>query len=659
MTEFKTLDANEAVAAVAYHLSEVIAIYPITPSSAMGEWSDQWASEGKANLWGAVPRVVEMQSEGGAAGALHGALQAGAMATTFTASQGLMLMLPNMYKIAGELTPCVIHVAARSLAAQGLSIFCDHQDVMAARATGFAMLCSGSVQEAADFAVLSHAVTLEARVPFLHFFDGFRTSHEVQRILPPTNDQIRALISDDLVAAHRGRALSPDHPVIRGTAQNPDIYFQARESVNPFYLATPTIVQNAMDDWARLTGRHYRLYDYAGAADAEVVVVMMGSGAEVTHEVVDALVARGRKVGVLKVRLYRPFAAEAFLAALPTTVKTLVVLDRTKEPGSLGEPLYLDVLAALNETDAVKPRVIGGRYGLSSKEYTPAMVKAVIDEGFKTNPRRHFTVGINDDVTHLSLDFNPDFSTEDPSTVRAVFFGLGADGTVGANKNSIKIIGEDTDNFAQGYFVYDSKKSGSTTISHLRFGPRPIRSSYLIQRANFVACHQFGFLERIGTGDRVTALKNLYHRQLNKAAKFVRYFEMRDHDGRVVYYLFFASNNAMGHLKMKEAMWKVDPFGDYRFSDSTNPNQTLLFENPQVAPLALELTAKFRGAGQILVKRIETYVQDNTAYLRKHMREALSQLETVDGKLTVAAIKTDGKKRRANSFPNEALVTFL
>jgi pyruvate-ferredoxin/flavodoxin oxidoreductase len=497
MSEYKTLDANEAVATVAYSLSEVIAIYPITPSSAMGEWSDQWASEGKANLWGTTPRVVEMQSEGGAAGALHGALQAGAMATTFTASQGLLLMLPNMYKIAGELTPCVIHVAARSLAAQGLSIFCDHQDVMAARATGFAMLCSGSVQEAADFAVLSHAATLESRVPFLHFFDGFRTSHEVQRILPPTSDQLRALISDGLVADHRGRALSPDHPVIRGTAQNPDVYFQARESVNPFYLALPTNVQNAMDDWARLTGRPYHLFDYVGAPDAEVVLVVMGSGAEVAHEAVDALVATDCKVGVIKVRLYRPFAADMFRAALPPTLETLIVLDRTKEPGCLGEPLYLDVLAALNERNGIHPRVIGGRYGLSSKDFTPAMVKSVFEEGFKANPKRHFTIGINDDVTHLSLDVDSSFFTEDPATVRAIFFGLGADGTVGANKNSIKIIGEETDNFAQGYFVYDSKKSGSTTTSHLRFGPRPIRSSYLIQRASFVACHQFGFLDRI------------------------------------------------------------------------------------------------------------------------------------------------------------------
>lgn len=493
----KTLDANEAVASVAYRLSEVIAIYPITPSSAMGEWSDQWSSDSRPNLWGSVPRVVEMQSEGGAAGALHGALQAGAMATTFTASQGLMLMLPNMYKIAGELTPCVIHVAARALAAQGLSIFGDHQDVMAARPTGFALLCSGSVQEAADFAVISHAATLAARVPFLHFFDGFRTSHEVQRIEPPTDAGLRAMISDDLVADHRRRALSPDHPVIRGTAQNPDVYFQARESVNPFYLATPTIVQNAMDDWAKLTGRRYHLFDYAGAADAEVVIVVMGSASEVVHETVDALAAAGKKVGVLKVRLFRPFSAPAFLAALPRTARTLVVLDRTKEPGSAGEPLYLEVLAAMQQTTEASPRVIGGRYGLASKEFTPAMAKAVFDEGFRTHPRRQFTIGIRDDVTFLSLDYDPTFSTEDPANVRAVFFGLGADGTVGANKNSIKIIGEETGNFAQGYFVYDSKKSGSMTVSHLRFGPRPIRSSYLIQRANFVACHQFQFLERI------------------------------------------------------------------------------------------------------------------------------------------------------------------
>jgi len=497
MAEPQTVDGNEAVARVAYQLSEVIAIYPITPSSAMGEWSDQWASEARPNLWSSVPRIVEMQSEGGAAGALHGALQAGALATTFTASQGLMLMLPNMFKIAGELTPCVIHVAARSLASQALSIFCDHQDVMAARMTGFALLCSGSVQEAADMAAISHAATLEARVPFLHFFDGFRTSHEVQRIDPPTTEQLRALISAHRIAEHRARGLSPEHPVVRGTAQNPDVYFQGRERSNPFYLATPEIVQNTMDQWAQLTGRQYRLYEYVGAADAETVMVLMGSAAEVAHETVEALNRQGTKLGVLKVRLFRPFAVDAFLAALPATVKNLVVLDRTKEPGSVAEPLLLDVIASLQECETRAIRVIGGRYGLSSKEFTPAMVKAAFDEAHRAQPRRRFTLGIYDDVTHLSLPFDASFSTEDPETVRAVFFGLGADGTVGANKNSIKIIGEETGLHAQGYFVYDSKKSGSMTTSHLRFGPRPIRSSYLIEQANFVACHQFGLLQRV------------------------------------------------------------------------------------------------------------------------------------------------------------------
>jgi len=492
-----TLDGNEAVAHVAYHLNEVIAIYPITPSSNMGEWADQWASENRPNLWGTVPQVVEMQSEAGAAGTFHGALQAGALTTTFTASQGLMLMLPNMYKIAGELTSAVIHVASRALAAQGLSIFGDHSDVMAARPTGFAALASGSVQEAADFAVIAHAATLEARIPFLHFFDGFRTSHEVMRIELPTKEQMRALIDDDLVHAHRQRALSPDHPVIRGTAQNPDVYFQARETVNPFYLAGPTIVQNAMDAWARASGRPYHLFDYYGDPQAEEVIVLMGSGAKAVQETIDALRKTGRKVGVLEVRLYRPFSVKHFLDSIPHGVKTLVVLDRCKEPGSVGEPLYLDVLAAMNESDGPRPRIIGGRYGLSSKEFTPAMINAIYDEAAREKPRNHFTIGIRDDVTHTSLDYDPEFITEDPAAVRAVFYGLGSDGTVGANKNSIKIIGEDTDNFAQGYFVYDSKKSGSMTISHLRFGPTPIRSTYLIQRANFVACHQFSLLEHL------------------------------------------------------------------------------------------------------------------------------------------------------------------
>jgi pyruvate-ferredoxin/flavodoxin oxidoreductase len=498
-----TIDANEAVARVAYNLSEVIAIYPITPSSAMGEWADQWASQGERNLWGSIPSVVEMQSEGGAAGALHGALQTGALATTFTASQGLLLMIPNMYKIAGELTSAVIHVAARSLAAQGLSIFGDHSDVMAARATGWAMLASNSPQEAQDLALVSHAAALEARVPFLHFFDGFRTSHEVAKLEELELTDYQAVIEDGFVHNHRERALSPDHPFIRGTAQNPDVYFQAREAANSFYLACPTIVQSAMDKLAQTIGRKYSLFDYVGAPDAERVIVAMGSGADVTQETVEHLLAQGEKVGLLKVRLFRPFSVNHFVAALPATVKAIAVLDRTKEPGSAGEPLYLDVVAGLTETVGQEgvslkqmPRVIGGRYGLSSKEFTPGMVKAVFDQLKLASPKNHFTIGIYDDVTHTSLDYDPDFSTEHPDTVRALFYGLGADGTVGANKNSIKIIGEETDAFAQGYFVYDSKKSGSVTVSHLRFGPQPIRSSYLLRKASFVACHQFPFLER-------------------------------------------------------------------------------------------------------------------------------------------------------------------
>ena len=495
-----TLDGNEAAAHVAYQLSDVIAIYPITPSSAMGEWADQWAAQRHPNHWGTVPVVTEMQSEGGAAGALHGALEAGALATTFTASQGLLLMIPNMYKIAGELTPTVFHVAARSLATQALSIFGDHSDVMAARATGFAMLASGSVQEATDLALVAHAATLESRVPFLHFFDGFRTSHEVAKVAPLTTEDLDALVGDELVRAQRARALSPEHPVIRGTAQNSDVYFQAREAANPFYLACPTVVQNAMDRLGARTGRRYRLFDYVGAPDAERVIVIMGSGAETVEETVEHLAAQGEKVGLVKVRLYRPFSVEHFADALPPTARTIAVLDRTKEPGGVGEPLYLDVVAAVSESRAgarAVPRVIGGRYGLASKEFTPAMAKGIFDEMSKERSARHFTIGIRDDVTHLSLGYDEGFSTEDPATVRAVFYGLGADGTVGANKNSIKIIGDETDNYAQGYFVYDSKKSGSVTISHLRFGPKPIRSAYLISRATFVACHQFSFLERL------------------------------------------------------------------------------------------------------------------------------------------------------------------
>ncbi len=496
-----TIDGNEAAARVAYKLSDVIAIYPITPSSTMGEWADQWAAQGVTNLWSTVPAIAELQSEAGAAGALHGALQAGALATTFTASQGLLLMIPNMYKIAGELTPTVVHVAARALATQALSIFGDHSDVMATRATGFAMLASASVQEAGDLAAIAHAAALESRIPFLHFFDGFRTSHEVTKVQAVGDDVLRALVDEHAVLAHRGRALSPERPAVRGTAQNPDVYFQAREAANPHYFRCVDVVQAVMRRFAILTGRAYGLVQYAGAPDATRVVIVMGSGAETAAETADALNVDGARVGVVKVRLYRPFPAAALLAALPPTTRAVAVLDRTKEPGSAGEPLYLDVVAALSEAVASgrlaeMPRVIGGRYGLSSKEFTPGMVKAVFDELAAAQPRNHFTIGIHDDVTFTSLPWDDRFSIEPADTVRAIFYGLGADGTVGANKNSIKILGEGTAGHAQGYFVYDSKKSGSVTISHLRFGPRPIRAPYLIERATFVACHQFSFLER-------------------------------------------------------------------------------------------------------------------------------------------------------------------
>jgi len=492
-----TIDGNEAAAYVAHQINEVIAIYPITPSSNMGEWADQWSAELKPNIWGTVPTVVEMQSEGGAAGALHGAMQTGSLTTTFTASQGLLLMIPNMFKIAGELTATVFHIAARTVASQALSIFGDHSDVMAARATGFAMLASNSVQEVMDGALIAQAASLEARLPFLHFFDGFRTSHEVAKVEQLTPDDLRAMIDEDLVRAHRARALSPDHPVIRGTAQNPDVFFQAREASNPFYQAGPAIVQKVMDKFARVVGRQYHLFDYFGAPDADRVIVMMGSGAEVAEEAIAHLNAGGEKVGLVKVRLYRPFSIEHFVASLPASVKTITVLDRTKEPGSCGEPLYLDVVNALSEAMVTGKRVIGGRYGLSSKEFTPAMVKGIFDEMSKPKPKNHFTIGILDDVSHTSLDYDTAFSSEAPDTVRGLFFGLGADGTVGANKNSIKIIGEETENFAQGYFVYDSKKSGTITNSHLRFGPQPLHSSYLVNKASFVACHQFSFLERV------------------------------------------------------------------------------------------------------------------------------------------------------------------
>ncbi len=498
-----TIDGNEAVARVAYMTNEVIAIYPITPASPMGELADAWAAERRPNLWGTVPLVVEMQSEGGAAGAVHGALQTGSLTTTFTASQGLLLMLPNMYKIAGELTSTVFHIATRTVATHALSIFCDHSDVMAARTTGWAILFSSSVQEAHDFALIAQAATLRARVPFIHAFDGFRTSHEINKIVLLSEEDMRALIDDDLVRAHRERALSPDRPFIRGTAQNPDVFFQARERINPFYEATPAIVQEVMDQFAARTGRAYHLFDYVGAADAERVIVIMGSGAETVEETVKHLVAAGDKVGVVKVRLYRPFSVAHFLQVLPPTVRVLTVLDRTKEPGATGEPLYQDVVTAVSEGLTAgttpfdhMPRILSGRYGLSSKEFTPAMVKGIFDEMTKEQPKHHFTVGIIDDVSYTSIDYDPEFFIESPDVTRAVFYGLGADGTVSANKNSIKIIGEETPYHAQGYFVYDSKKAGARTVSHLRFGPHPIKAPYLIQKANFVAVHQFGFLER-------------------------------------------------------------------------------------------------------------------------------------------------------------------
>lgn len=497
-----TIDGNEAAAYVAYRVNEVCAIYPITPSSTMAELADEWAAKGIKNIWGSVPDIMEMQSEAGAAGTVHGALQTGSLTTTFTASQGLMLMLPNMYKIAGELTACVIHVAARSLAAQGLSIFGDHQDVMAARTTGFAMLSSVSVQEAHDFALISQVATLRARIPVMHFFDGFRTSHEVNKLELLTDEQIKSMIPDELVIAHRKRGLNPEHPFIRGTAQNPDIYFQGRETVNDFYNKMSGIVEEVMNDFEKMTGRKYELFQYSGAPDADRVVIIMGSGGETVDETVKALNVAGEKTGVIQVRLYRPFSLDHFIKSIPTSVKSIAILDRTKESGASGEPMYQDVLATL--VDALQqgkieklPRLIGGRYGLSSKEFTPAMVKAVFDELKKDKPKNGFTIGINDDVTFTSLEYDPSFTLDESEWRQGLFFGLGADGTVGANKNTIKIIGENTDLYAQGYFVYDSKKSGARTVSHLRFGPKPIRAPYLITKADFIACHQFNFIEKV------------------------------------------------------------------------------------------------------------------------------------------------------------------
>jgi pyruvate-ferredoxin/flavodoxin oxidoreductase len=501
-----TIDGNQAAAEIAHLTNEVIAIYPITPSSNMGEWADEWSAAGRKNLWGSVPDVIEMQSEAGAAGTIHGALQTGALATTFTASQGLLLMIPNMYKIAGELTPTVFHIAARSLAAQALSIFGDHSDVMSARSTGFAMLASNSPQEVMDMALIAQAATLKSRVPIMHFFDGFRTSHEVAKLERIDPAVVRAMIDDELVSAHRARSLSPEHPVVRGTSQNPDVYFQGRESVNPYYAKMPELVQQTMDQFAELTGRHYRLFDYVGAEDAERVIVLMGSGAEAVHETVDYLNLQGEKVGVLKVRLFRPLTAANLLNALPESCQAIAVLDRCKEPGADGEPLYKDVVTAIaqqvlsaSSRSVSLPKVIGGRYGLSSKEFTPGMIKSVYDELQKEQPKNQFTVGIYDDLSHSSLSWDPDYRTDaHADNFQAMFYGLGSDGTVSANKNSIKIIGENTELYTQGYFVYDSKKSGAVTVSHLRFGPKPIRSSYLIEagEANFIACHQPVFLDR-------------------------------------------------------------------------------------------------------------------------------------------------------------------
>ena len=507
MKLIKTIDGNEAAASIAYRVNEVCAIYPITPSSTMAELCDEWNALGLKNIWGNVPDVIQMQSEGGAAGTVHGALQAGTMTTTFTASQGLMLMLPNMYKIAGELTSTVFHVAARSLAAQGLSIFGDHSDVMAARMTGFALLSSNNVQEAHDLALILQASTLEARLPFIHFFDGFRTSHEVSKINMLSDDDVRFMIDDELIFAHRRRALNPDHPFIRGTAQNPDVYFQARETVNLFYDKIPAIVQTQMDKFAGLTGRQYKLVEYMGAADADRAIIIMGSGAETANETALVLTEAGEKVAVINIRLYRPFPSEQLLAALPSTITKIAVLDRTKEPGADGEPLYKDVMTTLTEAYSagnldVLPKITGGRYGLSSKEFTPAMVKAVFDELKKEKAKNHFTVGINDDVSFTSLDYDPEYELEQEGMTTALFFGLGADGTVSANKNSIKIIGENTDLYAQGYFVYDSKKSGSQTVSHLRFGKLPVKAPYLISKANFIACHVFNFIQKTSILDK-------------------------------------------------------------------------------------------------------------------------------------------------------------
>jgi pyruvate-ferredoxin/flavodoxin oxidoreductase len=546
-----TIDGNDAAAYIAHKTNEICAIYPITPSSNMGEIADAFSAQGKRNIWGTIPTVEEMQSEGGAAGAVHGALQTGALTTTFTASQGLLLMIPNMYKIAGELTSTVFHVSARSLAAQALSIFGDHSDVMSTRATGWAMLAANSVQEVMDMALITQSSTLQARVPFIHFFDGFRTSHEVLKIEQLTDEDIKAMIDDEWVIAHRNRGMNPNHPVLRGTAQNPDVYFQGRETVNPYYEATPEIVQKTMDRFNKVAGRQYHLFDYVGAEDAEKVIIIMGSGAETVEETVNYLTAKGEKIGMVKVRLYRPFSIKHFIAALPATVKKIAVMDRTKEPGSSGEPMYLDVVTAFTEAKiedyyhiTETPVIVGGRYGLSSKEFTPAMIKGIYDELDKDRPKNHFTIGIKDDVSHTSLDYDPSFRTSSDKTFRGLFYGLGADGTVGANKNSIKIIGEGTDNYAQGYFVYDSKKSGSTTTSHLRFGKEKIQSTYLIDKANFVACHQFDLMEQFDILDKAeegaTFLLNSHLNQAEVWGGLPRHYQKQIIDKKIKFYIIDA-----------------------------------------------------------------------------------------------------------------------
>ncbi len=538
------MDGNQAVADVAHKINEVIAIYPITPSSAMGEHADAFSAAGQKNIWGTVPDVAEMQSEAGAVAAVHGALQSGSLTTTFTASQGLLLMIPTMFKIAGELTSTVFNVSARSVACQALSIFCDHSDVMSVRQTGFGLLSSASVQEAHDFVLIAQAATLESRVPFVHFFDGFRTSHEVQKIERLDMEDMRAMIDDDLVLAHRKRGMSPDRPSVRGTSQNADVFFQGRETCSPYYLKCPEIIQRAMDKFAKLVGRQYSLFDYVGADDADRVIVLMGSGGETAHEAVEALVAAGEKVGVLKVRLYRPFSISAFVEALPKSIKKIAVLDRTKEPGAPGEPLYLDVVSALQEGGRRDLTVVAGRYGLASKEFTPAMVKGVFDNLAQDEPKNHFTIGIDDDLSKTSIQWDASFGTEGKDVVRALFFGLGSDGTVGANKNSIKIIGEETDNYAQGYFVYDSKKAGARTVSHLRFGPRPVRSAYLIDQANFVACHQFFFLEKFDMLDTAvegaTFLLNAPYGPDEVWDKMPRYVQQQIIDKKLRFYVINA-----------------------------------------------------------------------------------------------------------------------